>query len=74
MLFARSSLPQLPQAFLQLAAQNGGRIGIERDEVPERLAAIAREPCQGGGVRIGVARYVFAYRGVGVLGQAAERL
>ena len=73
-LFAGSTLPQLAQAVLQFAAQDGGRVGIERDEVPQRLAAVFGEPGERGGVGIGMARDIFTDRGVRMLGQAGQRL
>src|SRR5229473_7994997 len=72
-LLAGSALPQLAQAVLQFAAEDGGRVGIECDEIPERLAAIFREPRERGRVGVRMARYIFADRGVGMLGQASQR-
>jgi len=72
-LLAGSALPELSQAVLQLAAQGGGRVGIEGYEVPEGLAAVFGEPGERGGVGIGMARDVFADRGVGMFGEARQR-
>src|SRR5258708_9423492 len=72
-LLAGSALPQLAQTVLQFAAEDGGGVGIECDEIPQRLAAIFREPRERGRAGVWMARYIFAARGVGMLGPASQR-
>jgi hypothetical protein len=62
------------QAIAKLALERHGRVGIEGDEVPERLRFVLAEIGERTGVGIRVARNVFADRAVRVASQAAQSL
>src|SRR5262249_9559914 len=62
------------EAIAQAALQRRRRIGIESNEIPERLAAVFAQPCESGGVRVGGAGDGFSEGGVGMLGESVERL
>src|ERR1700690_737802 len=59
-------------ALLELFAQRGRGVGVEGDEIPERLGAIAAQGRKCGSITIRMSRDIFADRGIGMMREAAE--
>src|ERR1700690_97073 len=59
-------------ALLELFAQRGRGVGVEGDEIPERLGAIAAQGRKGGTNLFRRSPPIFADRGIGMMGEATE--
>jgi len=62
------------EAIAKLALEDGGSVGIEGDEIPERLGFVLAEIGEGGGVGIGMTGDIFANGAVGMTSEAAQGL
>jgi len=65
---------QLFQTIAEAALQRRWRVGIERDEIPERLTAILAEPSKSACIGVRMAGDIFANRAIRMLGQFIQGL
>ena len=73
-LAAGLGIAQALEAVAETALERRGRVGIEGDEIPERLGFVFAEIAEGGGVGVGMTSDIFADGAVRMTREAAERL
>src|SRR4249920_1279108 len=64
---------ELFETVAKAALKRSGRVGIEGDEIPERLAAIFAKPSKGACIGIRMAGDIFANGAVRMLGEFVQR-